>query len=140
MTVRGVVNPFVFLGAALALCLVVLWLRPEATQPVIARIDPTQPGTARTAPPRVPVDPRTFDRYIGRYRTADDLEVAITRDGSRLFARVGGGGRFELVPVAGGRFYVEAAQATVRFDDNDGPAAELRAETLRGTLRARRID
>ena len=127
---RGVaIHPGLFLAAALLLCALVLWLRPEP---------PVPPPSGTVV--RADVDPRTFDRYVGRYRIDDATTVSIVRDGARLYAELDGGARLELIPVAERTFYVQAAEATVNFPSGDGRAEELRVDTRRGRLRARRID
>ncbi|HEY0646586.1 serine hydrolase [Phenylobacterium sp.] len=70
------------------------------------------PRVRRTA---VPIDPRLFDAYAGRYELEPDFFVVITRDGDRLFAQATGQSRFELLPQSGTAFFANVADIVVTF-------------------------
>jgi hypothetical protein len=66
---------------------------------------------AKIEPPRehrkTKIDAKVFDRYIGRYETAPDSVLTITRDGDHLFAEAPhGGGTFEILPESETEFFV----------------------------------
>jgi serine-type D-Ala-D-Ala carboxypeptidase/endopeptidase len=66
---------------------------------------------AKIEPPRehrkAKIDTKVFDRYIGRYETAPDSVLTITRDGDHLDAEAPhGGGTFEILPESETEFFV----------------------------------
>jgi serine-type D-Ala-D-Ala carboxypeptidase/endopeptidase len=66
---------------------------------------------AKIEPPKehrqAKIDTKLFDRYIGRYATAPDSILTITRAGDHLFADAPhGGGTFEILPESDTEFFV----------------------------------
>jgi hypothetical protein len=60
--------------------------------------DNIEPGKERN---EAQVDPKVFDRYIGRYELSPNFILTITRDGDYLFAQATGQGSFEIFPEGG---------------------------------------
>ncbi len=44
----------------------------------------------------IAVDPKLFDKYVGRYQLAPNFILAVTREGDHLFAQATGQPKFEL--------------------------------------------
>lgn len=63
----------------------------------------------------VAVDPATFDALVGVYTLAPGFELAITRDGSGLFAQLTGQDRSEIFPEAADRFFFRDVDAQIEF-------------------------
>ncbi len=79
--------------------------------------------------PRVQVDPRVFDAYVGRYVFEDNAEtIAITREGDRLFW-VEGETRLELIPQSVSRFRAHGLEVPIRFaTDERGRVTHIQME------------
>lgn len=63
----------------------------------------------------IAVDPATFDAFAGVYTLAPGFELAITRDGSGLFAQLTGEDRSEIFPEAADRFFFRDVDAQIEF-------------------------
>ena len=63
----------------------------------------------------VAVDPATFDALVGVYTLAPGFKLAITRDGSGLFAQLTGQERSEIFPEAADRFFFKDVDAQIEF-------------------------
>lgn len=61
------------------------------------------------------VDPATYDALVGVYTLAPGFELAITRDGSGLFAQLTGEDRSEIFPEAADRFFFRDVDAQIEF-------------------------
>jgi D-alanyl-D-alanine-carboxypeptidase/D-alanyl-D-alanine-endopeptidase len=80
----------------------------------------------REAPKTFSVSPQTFDRYVGRYRTAAGVEVAITRDGTRFFGQMFGLPPFEIFAASEREFFLTSFDARLTFQvDGTGRATAL---------------
>jgi len=72
------------------------------------------------------VSAQTFDRYVGRYRTAAGMEVAITRDGTRFFGQMFGLPPFEIFASSEREFFLTSFDARMTFEvDGAGRATAL---------------
>lgn len=72
------------------------------------------------------VDPAIFDGYVGTYRLAPQFEIAITRQGSSLFAQATGQDRHEIFPESDKLFFLKVVNAQLTFDVGaDGRATGL---------------
>ena len=61
------------------------------------------------------VDPARYDALVGVYELAPGLELAITRDGDRLFAQATGQERAEMFPESENRFFLKVVDAQLEF-------------------------
>lgn len=80
-----------------------------------------QGGMTITAP-RLPeikeasVDPKTYDRYVGRYDCGGGkLILSIIREGNRLFAEITGSPKIEIYPKSETEFFCKLVNAEVTF-------------------------
>ena len=72
------------------------------------------------------VSAQTFDRYVGRYRTAAGMEVAITRDGARFYGQMFGLPPFEIFASREREFFLTSFDARMTFQvDGAGRATAL---------------
>jgi hypothetical protein len=77
-------------------------------------------------PAKFNVSAQTFDRYVGRYRTAAGMEVVITRDGTRFFGQMFGLPPFEIFASSEREFFLTSFDARITFDvDARGRATAL---------------
>ncbi|BBD39092.1 hypothetical protein Amn_39720 [Aminobacter sp. Y103A] len=71
-------------------------------------------------PPRervaITLDPAIYDRYVGVYSLAPEFEIAITREGSSLFAQATGQGRHEIFAENDSQFFLKVVNAQLSFD------------------------
>lgn len=75
---------------------------------------------------QVAVDPKIFDRYVGRYQLAPDFIVTITRDGNHLFAQATGQPKFEIFPESERDYFLKVVDAQITFEtDAQGKATSL---------------
>lgn len=74
----------------------------------------------------VEVDPRIYDRYVGRYELTADFAITVTREGDRLFAQPTGQPKLEVFPESETKFFLKVADAQLTFV----VGAEGRAEAL----------
>jgi Domain of unknown function (DUF3471) len=72
------------------------------------------------------ISAQTFDRYVGRYRTAEGMVVAITRDGARFYGQMFGLPPFEIFAASEREFFLTAFDARMTFEvDGGGRATAL---------------
>jgi CubicO group peptidase (beta-lactamase class C family) len=72
------------------------------------------------APPKehkeIPVDPKLFDRYVGRYSFTSTFEVTVTREGGHLFAQAAGQRKFELFPESERDYFIKDLDVQITFE------------------------
>jgi len=67
-----------------------------------------------------PVDPDTFDAYVGQYRFFDDFVLTISRDGDRLLVQNGlDGPIYDLVAISGVQFTAREIPDVISFVKNE---------------------
>lgn len=80
----------------------------------------------KTPKKAVEVDTSVYDDYLGEYEIAPNLIIIISRDGDRLFARVTGQDRFEILPSSETRYFYIDFDVEIEFlRDEDGQINEL---------------
>ena len=65
----------------------------------------------------IAVDPKIFDRYVGRYQLAPAFVMTITRDDAHLYAQATGQPRFEIFPESETEFFYKVVDAQITFGD-----------------------
>jgi len=112
-------------------------------------LDPESPllpaGSAGAAPPRarveVPVDPKLFDGYVGRYQLAPAAVFTVTRDGDRLYAQLTGQPTFQIFPESAKEYFYKVVDAQLSFEtDAQNRASALVLHQGGRDLRAPRIE
>ncbi|MDQ6799941.1 MAG: serine hydrolase [Acidobacteriota bacterium] len=78
----------------------------------------------RLEQPAAAVDAATLEKYVGNYALAPGFNLAITRDGSTLFAQATGQSRVELAADSPTEFHILAVKASITFAP-DGSALTL---------------
>jgi D-alanyl-D-alanine-carboxypeptidase/D-alanyl-D-alanine-endopeptidase len=74
----------------------------------------------------VPVDPKLFDGYVGRYQLAPSVTLAITRESNHLFVQLTGQPAFEIFPEGDREYFLKVVDAQITFvTDSHGRATEL---------------
>jgi hypothetical protein len=99
---------------------------------------------ARTLAPRthteVPVDPRVFEEYIGRYQLASNFILTISRSGDRLFAQATGQDRFRIFPEGEKDFFAKGDDIQITFEvDAQGRATALVVHQMGMSVPGKRI-
>jgi serine-type D-Ala-D-Ala carboxypeptidase/endopeptidase len=72
----------------------------------------------------VTVDPKLFDRYVGRYELAATFILTVTRDASHLYVQATGQPKFEVFPESDHDFFYKVVDAQITFvSEANGRAA-----------------
>ena len=88
----------------------------------------------------VAVDPRLFDRYVGRYEMRPNFILTITREGDRLFEQATGQVKLELFAEGEKDYFLKAVDAQITFEvDAAGTVNQLVLHQSGRHLPARRI-
>ena len=104
---------------------------------------PLLSGNALTRPQdrhQIDVDPKLFDRYVGRYRFSSEDLLTVTRKGGQLFVRRDGDLEMAVYPESNLDFFAKAFDEQVNFKtDKTGRATELVFHENGAIQRAKRI-
>jgi serine-type D-Ala-D-Ala carboxypeptidase/endopeptidase len=112
-------------------------------------LDPQTPLLAQNAPALTPpkthteitVDPKIFDRYVGRYQFAPAILLTVTRDGGHLFAQLTGQQALEVFPESEKEYFLKVVDAQLTFEtDSQGKATAVVLHQLGRDQRASRIE
>ena len=86
-------------------------------------LDPRLPLMAPVAPPKTrteaAVDPKTYDRCVGRYQFAANVILTVTRTDDRLFAQLTGQPAFQIFPEGEKEFFLKVVDAQLTFETDD---------------------
>lgn len=96
----------------------------------------------KTLKKAVEVDPSIYDDFIGEYEFAPNVTLTISREGDKLFARVPGQDKFEILPLSETRYFYkgEIVNAEISFTrDETGKVNELIWHEQEGDETAKRI-
>ena len=74
--------------------------------------EPTPPKQHK----EISVDPKLFDRYVGKYAITTEFQLTVTQEGGHLFAQATGQRRFELFPESERDYFVKDFDAQVTFE------------------------
>jgi CubicO group peptidase (beta-lactamase class C family) len=72
----------------------------------------------RRSPKAIALAPEALDRFVGRYDYGNAV-LSVTRDGTRLYAQLGGQPRFEIFPSSENEFFWKVVEARVTFVKDD---------------------
>lgn len=77
-------------------------------------------------PKIVPLAPKVFDRYVGRYQLAPQAVLSITREKDRFFAQLTGQPVLEIFPSGERTFFLKVVDAQLSFTvEGSGPASAV---------------
>jgi D-alanyl-D-alanine-carboxypeptidase/D-alanyl-D-alanine-endopeptidase len=90
-------------------------------------LDPQAPLLPPKTPhTEVPVDPKVYDGYVGRYQLAPSAILTVTKTGNRLFAQLTGQPSFEVFPESAKDFFYKIVDAQLTFEpDSEGKATAV---------------
>ncbi|HYI10065.1 MAG TPA: serine hydrolase [Thermoanaerobaculia bacterium] len=72
------------------------------------------------------VDPKLYDRYVGRYEIAPNFILTVTRDETRLYTQATGQPKFEIFPESDKKFFLKVVDAQLTFETGaEGPATQV---------------
>jgi len=130
----------VFLGGAIALCALWLWLRPalppEASVPSAAGAR----RPARVERPSITLDAATLERYVGKYEGRANFVVELTLKNGHLFAQSPGVTvPFEMLATSETEFFLKDAGVDVEFRVEDGVVKGFSANTELGVIAVQRV-
>ncbi len=90
---------------------------------------------------QVPVDPKIFDGFVGRYQVAPNFIITVTREGDHLFTQATGQPKVEILPETDRDYFVKNLDGTITFvTDSQGRATELILHQLDADRHAKRIE
>jgi D-alanyl-D-alanine-carboxypeptidase/D-alanyl-D-alanine-endopeptidase len=103
-------------------------------------LDATSPLLAEQKP--ATVDPKIYDRFVGRYALAPEFLITITREGNQLFAQATGQPRFEIFPKSEREYFFKVVDARITFADDaltlHQGGRDMRAPRVTGELPSRK--
>lgn len=138
---RLAIHPSVFLGGAIVLCALWLWLRPALPPPEATA--PTARATPRPAlveRPSITLDAATLERYVGKYEGRANLTVDLTLKNGHLFAQSPGLlVPFEMLATSETEFFLKGADVDVTFRVEGGVVKGFVAKTELGVLVVDRV-
>ena len=74
----------------------------------------------------VPVDPKVFNGYVGRYELAVNFILTVTREGDDLFTQATGQPKLQIFPASDRDYFLKVVDAQITFvTDSNGRATEL---------------
>ncbi len=74
----------------------------------------------------IAINPALLDAYVGVYELAPSFQLAITKEGSALFAQATGQGKFQIYPATETDFFFKVVDAQVTFvKDSTGKVNQL---------------
>lgn len=89
----------------------------------------------------ITVDPKIFDRYVGRYQLAPNFILTVTREGDQLFTQATGQPKVEVFPESERDFFLKVVDAQITFEaDANGRVASLMLHQNGANMPARRLE
>jgi hypothetical protein len=89
----------------------------------------------------VPMDPRAFDAYVGKYELRPDFIMTVSRDGSRFLTQATGQNVIEIFPMSDTKFFRKALEAEITFVKSaDGTVTHLMLTQNGRTQMAKKMD
>jgi CubicO group peptidase (beta-lactamase class C family) len=62
------------------------------------------------------IDPKILDTYVGEYQLAPEFSIAVTRDGTHVYAQATNQPRFEIFADKENEFFLKVVEARVTFE------------------------
>jgi hypothetical protein len=138
-------------------CIISRYVDDTLTIVVLTNLDASHPGkiahqiaglvnpALKPPPPKehkeVPVDPKLFDGYIGRYQLAPNFIVTITAEDGHLFAQSSGQPKVQIFPETGRDYFLKVVDAQISFvTDSNGRATELILHQSGTNVHAKRLE
>jgi hypothetical protein len=88
----------------------------------------------------VAVDPKLYDRYVGRYELTPHFILTVTRDEAHLYTQATGQPKFEIFPSSDRDFFLKVVDAQLTFETGaEGPATRVILHQNGANTPARRI-
>ena len=133
---RLAIHPAVFLGGAIVLCALWLWLRPALPPPEVRA--PTARGAPRPTPverPSITLDAATLERYVGKYAGRENFTVDLTLKNGHLFAESPGVMvPFEMLATSETKFFLKGIDIDITFRVEGGVVKGFTANTEFGLI------
>ncbi|MGA3185819.1 MAG: serine hydrolase [Bryobacteraceae bacterium] len=89
----------------------------------------------------IAVDPKLFDKYVGRYQLAPTFTITITRESDHLFAQATGQPKFELFAEGEKEYFLKVVDAQITFEvDASGVVNQIVLHQGGQNAPAKRVD
>jgi CubicO group peptidase (beta-lactamase class C family) len=138
-------------------CIISRYVDDTLTIVVLTNLDASHPGkiahqiaglvnpALKPPPPKehkeIPVDPKLFDGYIGRYQLAPNFIVTITAEDGHLFAQSTGQPKVQIFPETERDYFLKVVDAQISFvTDSNGRATELILHQSGTNVHAKRLE
>jgi hypothetical protein len=136
---RLAIHPSVFLGGAVVLCALWLWLRPPLPD-AIAPTPSSAPRQARVERSSISLDAATLERYVGTYEGRQNFTVELTLNNGHLFAQSPDVTvPFEMLATSETEFFLKDAGVDVEFRIENGVVKGFAANTEFGVVLMERV-
>jgi hypothetical protein len=104
---------------------------------IAGRYLPALAPVERTA---VPIDPKTFDAYVGEYELGPGFVLTVFREGDRFWTQATGQQRAEIFPESETSFFLKIVDAQLTFvKDAGGAVTHLVLHQGGGSTEAKKI-
>ena len=132
---RLAIHPSAFLGGAIVLCGLWLWLRPalppDATLPTAG----STPRPTRVERASITLDAATLERYVGKYEGRSNFTVELTLKNGHLLAQSPGVTvPVEMLATSETEFFLKDAGVDIKFRVADGAVRGFIANTEFGVM------
>lgn len=108
---------------------------------VAAEVGPPNATTSSEAPVAIVLEPAVLDRYTGDYQLGPSAVLAVTREGSQLFAQLTGQPKAEIFARSESEFFYKIVKAQISFEsDAQGRTTGLVLHQNGANMTAPRID
>jgi uncharacterized protein DUF3471 len=136
---RLAIHPSVFLGSAIVLCALWLWLRPPLP-PAGATVANGTPRAARASRASITLDAATLERYVGKYEGRQNFTVELTLKNGRLYAESPGIlVPLEMLATSETEFFLNGGGVDIKFRVENGVVKGLGANTDFGVVLMERV-
>jgi len=137
---RLAIHPALFLGGAIVLSALWLWLRPPLPPPETVPVVKSAPRPAPVERASIELAPATLERYVGKYQGRQDFVVELTLKNGHLFAASPGVMvPFEMLATSETEFFLKGTGFDLTFRVENGAVKGFSASTEFGVLRMDRV-
>jgi hypothetical protein len=137
---RLAIHPAAFLGGAIVLCALWLWLRPAIPPEATVSSAGGAPRPARVERPSITLPAAALEHYVGTYEGRANFKVELTSKNGHLFLQSPGvTAQFEMLATSETEFFLRDAGVDIKFRVEDGVVKGFSANTELGVIVVDRV-